>query len=63
MRTVYRIPENASLVEPIVYLKGDGDEVLAGVPPNQRSSTTPGYIQFRPYSTKGIPSAICPAVK
>ncbi|XP_039250619.2 uncharacterized protein LOC120328249 [Styela clava] len=54
---------NTTLTQPVQYLKGNDRLVLNNVPAALRSTSTPGFIQFRAYDKKGFPYPLCPGVK
>ena len=52
-----------SLAVPVNYVLGSNEEVMSRVPPTARTLVTPGYVQFRALDPRGVPNAICPALK
>lgn len=51
------------ITAPVTYIVGSDDEVMQGIPPDQKSQVEPGYIQFGAFDDTGVPNALCSGVR
>jgi len=54
---------NDSVVAPVSYVVGSNEQVMDGIPPDQKEQVAPGFIQFGAYDEFGVPNALCPGVR
>ncbi|XP_076814828.1 intelectin-1-like isoform X1 [Clavelina lepadiformis] len=60
---VYNFPSDSGPSVPVTFDKGDANSLHQHFPPNAKSETEPGFIQFRAISSRRYAFALCPGVR